>query len=299
MRASAALLAAVVSATTVAGATHISSAATTVPPPYVLFPWLCLERCGDNATAIASQVAQLAAHSPLFTATAFELYNLGPRSTLVVNNLTRVSSGIAAAGIPARWAMLSSYPYPPQFLVYMRQVFAQPAPFIAACVAVLKADPTITGFNVDWEPVEGKGAPTPTSADALAYAGFLDTFAKALHAAGPYQLSVAVATWSPIWNLTAIGATDVDVVASMGTYTGGFTTWTRQLGELLAAVPPSKAVVGLETTNDDEGGRPFTTAELKERFDALSSAGVRAVGIWRSPIPDNWWPFLRGLRRGE
>ena len=296
MRACAALLAAAASAAISAAATHSSSA---VVPPYVLFPWLCLERCGDNATAIARQVGQLEEHAPLFTAAAFELYNLGARSTLVVNNLTRVSAGIAATGIPARWAMLSSYPYPPQFLAYMRQVFAQPAPFIAACVAVLKADPTITGFNVDWEPVDGKGAPTPTSADALAYAGFLDTLAKALHAAGPYQLSVAVATWSPIWNLTAIGATDVDFVASMGTYTGGFATWRRQLGELLAAVPRSKAVVGLETTNDDNGGRPFTTDELKERFDALSSAGVRAVGIWRSPIPDNWWPFLRGLRRGE
>lgn len=297
MRASAALLAAAAaaSAAVVAGA---SPTTTEAAAPYVLFPWLCLERCGDNATAIAGQVAQLAAHSPLFTAAAFELFNLGPNSTLVVNNLTRVSTGIAAAGIPARWAMLSSFPYPPQFLTYMRQVFAQPAPFIAACVAALKADPSITGFNVDWEPVDGAGAPTPTPADALAYTGFLDAFARALHAAGPYQLSVAVASWSPIWNLTAIGGTDVDAVVTMGTYAGNLTTWTRQLGLLLSAVPPAKAVVGLETTNDDGGGRPFTTDELKERFDALAAAGVRAVGVWRSPIPDNWWPFLHGLRRG-
>jgi len=35
---------------------------------------------------------------------------------------------------------------------------------------------------------------------------------------------------------------------------------------------------------------------VKERFDELSAMGVRAVGIWRSPIPDNWWPFLRSLQ---
>jgi hypothetical protein len=47
----------------------------------------------------------------------------------------------------------------------------------------------------------------------------------------------------------------------------------------------------------DAGGAPFTEAELTERFDALTAEGVRAVGIWRSPVPDNWWPFLRSLQQ--
>ena len=107
----------------------------------------------------------------------------------------------------------------------MRELFANPQPFIASCIAALKADASLTGFNVDWEPTSGNGAPTPTADDAVAYAAFLDTFAKALHAAGPYQLTVAVATWSPIWNLTLLGKTDVDLIAHMGTYVGSWTTW--------------------------------------------------------------------------
>ena len=46
----------------------------------------------------------------------------------------------------------------------------------------------------------------------------------------------------------------------------------------------------------DAGGVPFTDAELQERFDALAAAGVRAVGIWKSPIPANWFPFLRAMQ---
>lgn len=217
--------------------------------PYALFPWLCLERCGDDATAIASQIKQLANNSELFTGAAFEEFNLGPNSTLVVNNLTKVSKRITAAGVDQRYAMISSYPYPDDFLTWMRELFVTPAPFIDACIAALKSNPSLTGFNVDWEPQGGPGAPQPGASDAVAYANFLDTFAKALHAAGPYQLTVAVATWSPIWNLTALGQTDVDLIAHMGTYVGNFTVWEHQLAELLEAVPPSKAVVGLETTN--------------------------------------------------
>jgi len=56
--------------------------------------------------------------------------------------------------------------------------------------------------------------------------------------------------------------------------------------------PPSPSLGGAQ----DAGGAPFTEAEVKERFDELSAMGVRAVGIWRSPIPDNWWPFLRSLQ---
>jgi hypothetical protein len=285
---------------TAAAATALRAAAPAPAPaaagPRVLFPWLCLERCGDGPANISAQVAQLAARASLFTGAAFEEFNLGPNATLVKNNLTAVSAALAAAGLRQRHAMISSYPYPPQFLSYMRALFAAPGPFIAAALDALAADPALTGFNVDWEPVSGGGAPTPTAADAAAYAGFLDTFARALHAAGRgYQLTVAVATWSPIWNLTAIGATAVDGVAHMGTYVGNFTTWSAQLAQLLDAVPLAKAVVGLETTNDDAGGRPFTPAELAARFGALAAAGVRAVGVWRAPIPDAWWPFLEAL----
>jgi hypothetical protein len=90
------------------------------------------------------------------------MFNLGPNSTLVLNNLTNVVDDIKAMDLEA-WPMVSSYPYafihlsrleysilfkslrgnfqsflrryPPQFLDWMRQVFANPEPFFEACVA--------------------------------------------------------------------------------------------------------------------------------------------------------------------
>jgi hypothetical protein len=58
--------------------------------PHFLMPWLCLERCGGNATTIAFDLHQIAAKSSVINAAAFELFNLGPNGTLVVNNLTQV-----------------------------------------------------------------------------------------------------------------------------------------------------------------------------------------------------------------
>jgi hypothetical protein len=266
-----------------AAAAALAAAASPTAGPRVLFPWLCLERCGDTSSQIAQQVEQLAANASHFTGAAFELFNLGPNSTLVTNNLTRVSARIAAAGIAQRHAMVSSYPYPPEFLTWMRQVFAQPAPFISACIAALKADPSLTGFNIDWEPQGGAGAPKPTHGDALAYAAFLDALAKALHAAGDYQLTVAAATWSPIWDLKALGATDVDLIASMGTYTGNFTVWRAQLNDLLSTVPASKAVVGLETTNDVSGVGLERDDQRRERRRAALAVRARWRTSPRSP----------------
>ncbi len=112
----------------------------------VVFPWLCLERCGDNSTDIAEQVRQLQVNSSVFTAASFELFNLGPNATLIVNNLMRVAPAVRAAGLEA-YAMVSSYPYPPDFLSYMRDVFASPDQFLADLVAAAVTY-DITGIDV-------------------------------------------------------------------------------------------------------------------------------------------------------
>jgi hypothetical protein len=178
----------------VAGAAFAAAAGTgaTAAPARFVMPWMCLERCGDSSADIAFQLNQLAVNVSVFTGVAFEDYNLGANSSLIKNNLTQVAGPLAALGLQ-RWAMISSYPYPPAFLTWMRQVFAQPAPFISACIAAARAE-NLTGFNVDWEPTSGNGAPTPEPQDALDYAAFLTTLADALHAEG-FLLSVDVATW--------------------------------------------------------------------------------------------------------
>lgn len=254
-------------------------------------PWMCLERCGDNAANITQQLHQFAVNSTLLNVASFELFNLGPNSTLVTNNLTQVASTLRKDGIKTI-AMLSSYPYPPQFLSYMRQVFTNPQPFIDACISAARQY-GLNGYNVDWEPVSGNGAPTPTAQDAADYAAFLTTFSDALHKAGLIA-TVDVATWSPIWNFTAIAASSVDYVMTMSTYTSDFPTFQTQLSYALSTIPAGKLVVGLETVKDNNG-TPYPDAELKERFDLLAAANVTRLGLWRAPVPDNWWQFLDAL----
>ena len=266
------------------------SARCALAAPYVL-SWLCLERCGDNAAQIASQLESLSVNSTIFSAASFEDYNLGANSTLVKNDLTQVAGPIRQLGLET-WAMVSSYPYPPEFLSWMRQVFADPEPFIDACLRAA-AEEHLTGFNIDWEPTSAENV---TAADASAYAAFVQHFSQAMHAQG-VKVSVDVATWSPIWDLPALAATDVDYLVTMGTYTANTTSFLHQLDKALASVPVSKLVVGLECDEKDVG--VLSQEALAERFAALKERGVGALGLWRMPVPDAWWPFLADFAAGK
>jgi Glycosyl hydrolases family 18 len=257
-----------------------------LPLPMAM-PWLCLEVCGDSAKQIAADVAQVVNNAAIFNVVAFESFNLGANSTLIKNNLTNVVPQLKAAGI-ITLAQVSSFPYPPIFLTWMRDLFANPQPFFDACIAAAKEE-GFDGFNIDWEP---PSSDKPTAADAAAYASFLDALARTLHASGLYA-TVDVATWSKIWDLKLIGATALDAVFTMNTYTAGDALWEQELADDLASVPLSKLVVGLETTRD--GNKPYNQSDLSLRFDAIKRAGVRSVGLWASPIPDSFLPFLAAL----
>jgi len=53
-----------------------------------------------------------------------------------------------------------------------------------------------------------------TNDDAVAFVGFLDRFANALHDNG-MELTVDAATWSPFWNFTLLSTSHVDRVILM------------------------------------------------------------------------------------
>lgn len=265
-----------------------------LPAPFVM-PWLCLERCGDNSSVISAQIQQFVSNRTVLNAASFEDFNLGLNGaglpSLIKNNLTQVAPTLQSLGVQ-RYAMISSYPYPPQFLTWMRQLFASPGAFIAECISAAKEE-NLTGFNIDFEPVVAPGAPTPTNADAVAYASFLDTFAKAMHNEG-IAVSVDVATWSALWNLTLIGNSAVDAVMTMQTYTDDWPTFQAKLTEAAATIPADKLVVGLETVQDSTNA-PYSDEQLQQRFDLIRSLGLRRVGLWRAGVPDNWWQFLDAL----
>ena len=86
--------------------------------------------------------------------------------------------------------MVSSYPYPPQFIVWMREVFKNPQPFIDSCISEAQYY-GYTGFNIDWEPVYGA-----TSEDAILYADFINTLSTQLH---QHNIKVGITKFSLLW----------------------------------------------------------------------------------------------------
>mmetsp|Transcript_800 Transcript_800/g.2504 ORF Transcript_800/g.2504 Transcript_800/m.2504 type:complete len:298 (-) Transcript_800:35-928(-) len=250
-----------------------------------VMPWMCLERCGSSPAQIQSHLAQLKEHRSSLTAVSFEKYNLGPNSTLVSNNLTNVLPQLQLLQLET-YPMISSYPYPPQFLDWMRELFANPQPFFQSTLEEGLRN-SYTGYNVDFEP---QGDPAPTKEDATAYANFLSEFAVELHVHG-MKLTVDVASWSNLWNFTLLGESGADRVITMSTYTGSQPSWESALQQGVEQIGVAHLGVGLQTINT-VNNQNYTDAELQTRFQAIEQDDVQEIDIWTMPIPDNWWPFI-------
>ena len=245
--------------------------------------WLCLEFCNETNYQIQSDLQQIERHKNTVTAVSFEKYTLGPNSSLVTHNLTNVISQIQAMGLET-WPMLSSFPHPPEFIQWMRDVFANPQDFFAQCIQEAKQH-GYTGYSLDWEPTAGI-----VPGDGIAYAHFINAFANSLNTVG-VKLSVDVATWSPVWNYSAIADTNAESIVSMGTYTSNDISFTHQL-DLLVGAFGQRASMGLETVNASTG-QPIPLAEVQWRLQQAKMRGVTNIALWRSPIPDSWFPLLR------
>lgn len=268
-------------------ATSFIGGASTTKKDKRIMTWLCLEFCQESAETIQANLQQLKEHRNVLTAVSFEKYTLGPNSSLVDNQLTPVAATILDLGFES-WPLLSSYPHPPEFIDWMRTVFATPQPFIDSCISEAKLY-GYTGYNLDWEPTDNV-----TADDGLAYASFVEVFANQLHAAG-LQLTVDMATWGPIWNYSALANTSLDRAVSMGTYTGTDTSFTKQLDLLVDAFGGARSGVGLMTVNATDNS-PLSFDEMQWRFQLMRDAGVEEVDIWCSPVPENWWPLLHAFK---
>lgn len=245
--------------------------------------WMCLEFCEETPSQIDRHLMQIKEHKNTISAVSFEKYTLGPGSLLVDNNLTEVSCKIKEMGLES-WPLLSSYPHPPEFIDWMREVFANPSPFIESCIH--EADTYgYRGYNLDWEPTD-----QVTEADGVAYASFIDEFGRALH---DHQLSltVDVATWSVIWNNNLIEKTCVDRAISMGTYTSSDSSFSSQLESIVDTFGTARTGVGLETVNaSTELHMPMD--EVSWRFQEIKKKGVTEIDLWKMPVPPLWWPLI-------
>lgn len=135
---------------------------------------MCLEICQETPEIIRRNLEQIELHRNALTHVSFEKYTLGPNSTLVDYNLTIVSDHLSTLGLET-WPLLSSWPHYPEFIDWMRTVFANPKPFIESCISEAQKY-NYTGYNLDFEPTDDV-----TAEDAALYAEFINTFGNALH----------------------------------------------------------------------------------------------------------------------
>eukprot|EP01095_Lingulamoeba_sp_RSL-Kostka_P004254 TRINITY_DN15353_c0_g1_i1.p1 TRINITY_DN15353_c0_g1~~TRINITY_DN15353_c0_g1_i1.p1 ORF type:complete len:299 (+),score=76.86 TRINITY_DN15353_c0_g1_i1:131-898(+) len=253
--------------------------------------YMCLEFCNETTETINNNIKQIAQLSNLLDAVAYEHYQLGPNSTLTTGNLTNVLPMLKETNIKEIWAMIDSYPYPPQFLDYMRQLFKNPKPFITSVIQEGIAN-GYTGFNVDWEPTA-----TANEQDAKNYAIFLNQLATELKT---YNLGVIVdvATWNSIWNYTYLSeATEVDRFITMGTYTGDNKSFLQQFNDAKDAFG-NKAGIGLQTINPDNN-QNYTDPQLDYRFDLINQNDIQEIDIWSQPIPNYWYSYLENYKNGN
>jgi hypothetical protein len=253
--------------------------------------WMCLERCFNTTSEqVQEHVQLLQQHSATVDSVAFEQFNLGPNSTLLDNpSLSSVALQLRASGFKT-FAMVSSWPYPPDFIFWLRELFSNPVPFTTQCIAAASQF-NLTGFNLDFEPAVGV-----TEADALAYAAFLSNYTSAMHQHG-VLVTADIAGWSPLWNLTALNATPVDKFFYMGTYARNFTTFSKQLAKVTSAISADKLAIGLQNYGANETD---VVGDPAQRFDAIANyQAIKSVGIWVMPLNADWFAAVAAWKRAR
>jgi hypothetical protein len=150
---------------------------------------------------------------------------------------------------------------------------------VAALTSIARAA-NVSGINMDLEPVS---TPT-TSADAVAYAGWLSALKASLHTIG-VRLTVDVATWSPMIADFATLAPSVDRLMDMETYNGAsLSQWQGYYNELInESLDRNIAAVGLGCWVDSStnGTWAVTAQSAYERVSQAISDNVPELAMFR------------------
>eukprot|EP01051_Picozoa_sp_SAG22_P009830 SAG22_NODE_848_length_6859_cov_5.488905_3_plen_1824_part_00 len=207
------------------------------------------------------------------------------------------------AGAPQLQPLIGDPPWGHKTRWY-EAVFAEPEQFIAAAVDEARRL-NFSGYNLDVEPSDGPGGPTPQSTNrtfAKMYAQFASQFAAALNEHG---LVLGVDTVCIDWaNVDTLNASKADRLVSMDTYgctCGGAADleFTNVLLHGIQSAGQQRFVAGLQPNHC-----PLSDAQVRSRFAELEAAGVGALAIWgvgsvgaggdlRPITPsDLWWECL-------
>jgi len=244
----------------------------------VACPWMCLERCGEDVETDLAEILRLG--PSVFNYVSIEAYDLDWGASIKDCGYSRVGPRLANAGIKVMPMITTAN------IGKLRDLWQDMDGFIKQAMNEARNNKDwITGFNIDFEP---EGGEEPTYDDAVQYANFLDKFAKALHAEG-FTLTVDIAQWSNLWQDELLVQTDVDRFITMQTYTLDLDDFKYIVKYRLAHYGTGKFGVGLDT---DVG---FTGEDIKARLDFVRDCGIDTIGIWETPVPSDWVPYVKAF----
>lgn len=255
----------------------------------IVLPWMCLEDCQEDIEADLQQMIQLA-QKGILTTISYPHLDVGDNATIIFNPVTDMAPRLAPY-------FKEIYPAIATFSVpRMRGLWSNATKmdaWIDQAVKIALSEKVVAGFNIDFEPNDGHFK--VTKADGLNYVRFIELFAEKLHQVG-LKLSVDVAGWSPLWqNGLMANETTADFLINMdlyGTDLKNDQQWWDIFDKYMVTVPDHlRGGVGLATVNDTTK-LPTTAQEVRPHLAACSRAGIKYVGVWDAPFPEDWIPVI-------
>jgi hypothetical protein len=74
----------------------------------------------------------------------------------------------------------------------------------------------------------------------------------------------------------------------MSTYVVNWDLWQKFFHRAITDIPLKVLGIGLEC----DVRPPLTNSQLEQRFQMLKQYNVQEIDIWRTGIPQSWWPFI-------
>jgi len=242
----------------------------------VAMPWMCLERCGEKVQQDLATVLNLG--PKVYPWVSIEAYDLVYNASIKDCGYSRVGPQLKNAGISVHPMITTAN------ILKLRDLWKDPAGFVKQAMDVARANKDwIDGFNIDFEPENGE---VPKHFDAANFSNFLDMFGKALHAEG-FKLTVDIADWCSLFEDNLLAKVDVDKFITMSTYTVGLERFEEIVKEKVGIYGIEKFGVGLY-----DGGH-FTAADISARLDVVRKYNIDTIGIWMTPLPDDWNPLIK------
>eukprot|EP00295_Goniomonas_pacifica_P047044 CAMPEP_0175912490 /NCGR_PEP_ID=MMETSP0108-20121206/8755_1 /TAXON_ID=195067 ORGANISM="Goniomonas pacifica, Strain CCMP1869" /NCGR_SAMPLE_ID=MMETSP0108 /ASSEMBLY_ACC=CAM_ASM_000204 /LENGTH=283 /DNA_ID=CAMNT_0017234807 /DNA_START=14 /DNA_END=865 /DNA_ORIENTATION=- len=205
-------------------------------------------------------------------------------------------------------------------IVNIRSVLSQPDS-LAEQLMRLAADNGWDGYNVDFEPITDVEDPTnnPTLEDARMFANFLaklssrmraigksvsvdiETIAGACRSSTHWPKNVGPCPWiREFYEMDLLGASGVDRIINMGSYTLNNTEYPLELWYPLQYVPAQRFAVGLCPQYWQQAKHMPSKAELDQRFDLIKAYGIQEIDFWvyrlEPELLEYWepfWPYLK------